>query len=137
MRWLSSVIFIAEPETELPVSGEQPLIHKHTIRTVKMKLKIFRIILPLRQTKQAIGPALFVVLLYQLCLEFIFHTNSVQATKIAVRIRTKVLVIADIINTQINLGVFIEMFGGHDISNGEVLRFINEVTMVLLSPLLK
>ena len=61
-------------------------------------------------------------------LEFIFHANSVQATKIAIRIRTKVLVIADIINTQINLGVFIEMSGGHDISNGEVLRFINEVT---------
>ena len=46
MRWLSSVIFIAEPEPEFPVSGEQPLIHKHTIRTVKMKLKIFLIILP-------------------------------------------------------------------------------------------
>ena len=35
--------------------------------------------------------------------------------------------IADVINTQINLGILVEMSGSHDISDSEVLGFVNEV----------
>ena len=35
--------------------------------------------------------------------------------------------IADVVNAQINLGILVEMSGSHDIGNGEVLGFVNEV----------
>ena len=35
--------------------------------------------------------------------------------------------IADIVYAQINLGILVEMSGSHDVSNGEVLGFVNEV----------
>ena len=35
--------------------------------------------------------------------------------------------IADVVNAQINLGILVEMSGSHDVSNSEVLGFVNKV----------
>ena len=35
--------------------------------------------------------------------------------------------IADVVNAQINLGILVKMSGGHDVSDCEVLGFVNEV----------